>query len=168
MVEKITYEEALVEKLTKALKEVVEQISEDNLWSGKPPHPSPMNEGKKGDSDIQKVTRPKAENVSEKNPVGGMISKAPIRNPRRDRHAVAGRNDDLTMDEYYKLFKEKVDPIIESMEAKGESYAYIEAKELNMNPKRALEIAKELYKDKGFSDIFLYNDSELNFNLTSP
>ena len=77
MVDKITYEEALVEKLTKAFKEVVEQMNENDLWSKATTHNSPMHDSPKGDGDIQKVTRPKAENVSEKNPVGGVIRKAP-------------------------------------------------------------------------------------------
>tara|TARA_Y100001951_G_scaffold98688_1_gene99787 strand:- start:2669 stop:3166 length:498 start_codon:yes stop_codon:yes gene_type:complete len=164
MPDKITYEEALIEKTAKKMKEVQQLLNENDLWSGKTPHNTPMHDTK-GDGDIQKVTRPKAENVSEKNPVGGVISKAPITNPRRDRHSAKQSNDDLTMEEYDTLFREKVDPIIESMEAKGESYAYIEAEELNMSPLRALEVAKELYKDKGFSGIFIYNHSQLNFSL---
>ena len=84
MPEKITYEEILIENLTKAVKDVVEQINENDLWSGlgakihvpKTPHTSPMHDTK-DDGDIQKVTRPKAEKVAEKNPVGGVISKAP-------------------------------------------------------------------------------------------
>ena len=33
MPEKITYEEILIENLTKAVKDVVEQINENDLWS---------------------------------------------------------------------------------------------------------------------------------------
>ena len=76
MPDKITYEEALIEKTAKKMKEVQELLNENDLWSGKTPHNTPMHDTK-GDGDIQKVTRPKAENVSEKNPVGGVISKAP-------------------------------------------------------------------------------------------
>ncbi len=145
MPEKITYEEVLVEKLTKALKEVVEQISEDNLWSGKPPHTSPMHEGK-GDSDIQKVTKPKAENVSEKNPVGGEISKAPpIPNPRKPWNS--RRNEDMNKFEARKLFQEKVDP---DLERKGKNEAFTShridcGKELGMSPETALKHALDLY-----------------------
>jgi hypothetical protein len=145
MVDKITYEEALVEKLTKAFKEVVEQMNENDLWSGKPPHPSPMHEGK-GDGDIQKVTRPKAENVSEKNPVGGVISKAPpIPNPRKPWDS--RRNEDMNKFEARKLFEEKVDP---ELERKGSSDALnthrIECgKELGMSAETALKHALDLY-----------------------
>jgi len=160
MVDKITYEEALVEKLTKAMKEVVEQLNENDLWSKATTHNSPMHDSPKGDGDIQKVTRPKAENVSEKNPVGGVISKAPVRNPRRAKYDAVMANDDLTMEEYEKLFKEKVDPIIESEEAKDRPFARIDTKDLEMSPNRALEVAKELYKNLDYSLIFLNNSGE--------
>jgi|13_taG_2_1085334.scaffolds.fasta_scaffold18394_4 hypothetical protein len=67
MPDKITYEEVLVEKLTKATKEVIEQLNENSLVDAK--------KKKELLGEEQKVTRPKAENVSEKNPVGGELQK---------------------------------------------------------------------------------------------
>ncbi len=145
MPEKITYEEILIEKLTKAFKDVVEQISEDDLWSGIPKSTSPMHEGK-GDSDIQKVTRPKAEKVAEKNPVGGELKKAPpIENPRKPWDSK--RNEDMNKFQARKLFEEKVDP---ELERKGSNDALNThkvdcGKELGMSAETALKHALELY-----------------------
>jgi len=164
MPEKITYEEALIEKTAAKAKELVEILNEQSLWSGETPHTSPTHDGKEEE---QKVIRPKAKNISEKNPVGGeLIVKAPpIRNPRLTASERPQINDNLTIAEYEKLFEEKVDPIIESMDAEGFPYAHIESKELDMSPKRALEVAKELYKDKGYGHIFMHGNGELNFSL---
>jgi CRISPR/Cas system-associated endonuclease/helicase Cas3 len=145
MVDKITYEEALVEKLTKAFKEVVEQMNENDLWSKATTHNSPMHDSPKGDGDIQKVTRPKAENVSEKNPVGGVISKMPIENPRKPWDS--RRNEDMNKFQARKLFEEKVDP---DLERKGNNDAFnshrIECgKELGMSEETALKHALDLY-----------------------
>lgn len=163
MPERITYEEALIEKTAAKAKELVEILNEQSLWSGETPHTSPTHDGKEEE---QKVIRPKAKNISEKNPVGGeLIVKAPpIDNPRWVAGKVSQINDNLTIAEYEKLFEEKVDPIIESMEAEGASYAAIDPKELGMRSKRALEVAKELYKGRGYGNIFL-SSGKLNFRL---
>ena len=73
------------------------------------------------------------------------------------------------MEEYEKLFREKVDPIIESEEAKNETFAHIDPKDLKMNPNRALEVARELYKNLEYNIIFLHGNPkggiELLFDL---
>lgn len=167
MPEKITYEEALFDKMKKKYSEVIKHLNDADLWSVRdadgthkgPPHPSPMHDEKK--QSTQKVTRPKAEKVAEKNPVGGELKKAPVKNPRRARYAVAMANDELTMEEFEKLFKEKVDPIIEEEEANNEPFAHIDPKEdLEMSPTKAVEVANKLYKDLGYNIIFLHNTSE--------
>ena len=160
MPEKITYEEALIEKTAAKAKEVAEILNEQSLGNYM------ENDDSYGKEEEQKVIRPKAKNISEKNPVGGeLIVKAPpIDNPRWIAGKESQINDNLTIAEYEKLFEEKVDPIIESMEAEGASYAAIDPKELGMRSKRALEVAKELYKGRGYGNIFL-SSGELNFRL---
>ena len=137
MVDKITYEEALVEKLTKAMKEVVEQLNADSLIDS--------HLEKKIFGEEQKVSRPKAENVSEKNPVGGVISKMPIENPRKPWDS--RRNEDMNKFQARKLFEEKVDP---DLERKGNNEAFVShridcGKELGMSEETALKHALDLY-----------------------
>jgi hypothetical protein len=97
MPEKITYEEALIEKTAAKAKEVAEILNEQSLWSGETPHPSPTHDGKEEE---QKVIRPKAKNISEKNPVGGeLIVKAPPLNEAEFEKLSAFRKDyDKLMD----------------------------------------------------------------------
>lgn len=158
MPEKITYEEILIENLTKAVKDVVEQINENDLWSKATTHNSPMHDSPKGDGDIQKVTRPKAEKVAEKNPVGGELKKAPpVDNPRREEYDNTP-NDDLSREEHIELFREIADPIIERAAKNLSNFAWVPLAELKMSPKKALKVAKDLYRDMDYRKIRHHSD----------
>tara|TARA_B100001094_G_scaffold92477_1_gene88339 strand:- start:678 stop:995 length:318 start_codon:yes stop_codon:yes gene_type:complete len=93
-----------------------------------------------------------------------ILKAPPIRNPRESEFS-DNSNDDLSMPEYIDLFREKVDPIISEAGKKKERYASIKLTDLKMTEKKAKEIARELYQDKGYSSIFVSSDGELNFKL---
>jgi len=93
------------------------------------------------------------------------LNKAPpIRNPRADEFKDMP-NEDLTMDEYEKLFEEIVDPVIEKAARKKEKYAYIRLDKLGMSSRKAVKIAKKLYKDMDYGNIFAMDGEELTFRL---
>lgn len=92
-----------------------------------------------------------------------IIKAPPIRNPRESEFGDTS-NDDLSMVEYFGLFRDIVDPIIrEAGERKGK-YAYVKLSDLKMSRKKAEEVARELYADKGYNDIFT-NEMELILKL---
>lgn len=80
------------------------------------------------------------------------ILKKPIRNPRADRKI---KNDNLSMKEYKKLFEEIADPIIEKAGENKKPYAFVDVEDLSMSKEKALEVAKELYANMGYSQIKL-------------
>jgi|TARA_X000001382_G_scaffold128490_1_gene118319 hypothetical protein len=93
-----------------------------------------------------------------------ILKAPPIRNPRESEFS-NNSNDDLSMPEYIDLFREKVDPIISEAGKKKERYASIKLTDLKMSEKKAQEVARELYGDKGYSAIFTGSDGELSFRL---
>jgi len=93
-----------------------------------------------------------------------ILKAPPIRNPRESEFS-DNSNDDLSMPEYIDLFREKVDPIISEAGKKKEMYASIKLTDLKMSEKKAQEVARELYGDKGYNAIFAGSDGELNFKL---
>lgn len=87
----------------------------------------------------------------------------PIRNPRESEFGDTS-NDDLSMVEYFGLFREVADPAIRQAGERNGKYAYVKLSDLKMSAKKAEEVAKELYADKGYNDIFT-NEMELIFKL---
>ena len=79
-----------------------------------------------------------------------VLKMPPIENPLTGKEFF---NDNLTMDEYDKLFSEVADPSIEKTGEQQNDMAVVFLRDLEMSEEKALEIAKELYKDKGYSDI---------------
>ena len=79
-----------------------------------------------------------------------ILKAPPIRNPRESEFS-DNSNDDLSMPEYIDLFREKVDQIISEAGKKKEMYASIKLTDLKMSEKKAQEVARELYGDKGYN-----------------
>jgi len=80
------------------------------------------------------------------------ILKKPIRNPRADK---VPKNDNLSMEEYEKLFEKLADPEIEdAAKSSIRSYAMVSLDDLDMSNEKAVEVAKELYADMGYIKIF--------------
>ena len=92
-----------------------------------------------------------------------VLKMPPIRNPREEEFSDTS-NDELTDDELKRLFEEVADPIImEEAEAKGK-WATVPLTDLKMSKQRAEEVARALYKDKGYPQIFS-SDEEVYFRL---
>lgn len=89
------------------------------------------------------------------------ILKKPIRNPRE---ANMPKNDNLSMEEYEKLFEDIADPEIEKDNKDGLNNAIISLDKLDMSSEKALEVAKKLYADMGYLDITA-NKRSLFFQL---
>ncbi len=80
------------------------------------------------------------------------ILKKPIRNPRADK---VPKNDNLSMEEYEKLFEKIADPEIEdTAKSSIRSYAMVSLDDLDMSKEKAVEVANELYADMGYIKIF--------------
>ena len=92
-----------------------------------------------------------------------IVKAPPIRNPREEEFADRS-NDDLDMAGFERLFEKVVDPIIQAAANKKQKYANIPVKDLKMSEEKAEEVAKELYADKGYPNIFL-SSNQLTFRL---
>jgi len=93
-----------------------------------------------------------------------VLKMPPIRNPRENERGVMP-NDNLSMDEYEKLFEEIVDPVIEERAKSKQRFAYINVGKLKMSPKRAEEIAQKLYEGLGYEKIYVDRDDDLAIQL---
>jgi len=93
-----------------------------------------------------------------------VLKMPPIRNPIEDEFANMP-NDNLSMDEYEKLFEEIVDPVIEEAGKESRPIAYVSVKKLGMSPKKAEKIAKELYDGMGYGHIYVDHQNDLMFSL---
>jgi hypothetical protein len=93
-----------------------------------------------------------------------VLKMPPIRNPREDEFTNMP-NDNLSMDEYEKLFEEIVDPVIEEAGKKSKPIAYVSVKELGMSPKKAEKIAQKLYDGMGYGHIYVDHQNDLMFSL---
>jgi len=83
------------------------------------------------------------------------ILKKPIRNPRADR---VPKNDNLSMEEYEKLFEDIVDPEIErDAKSPNMTLAIVSLDKLDMSPEKAKKIANKLYADMGYLKIYSDN-----------
>jgi len=85
-----------------------------------------------------------------------ILKAPPIRNPRESEFN-DNVNDNLSWPEYVDLFKEKADPIIERQGRLKMDYADVKLTDLKMTEKKAMEVARELYKGKGYGAIFADN-----------
>jgi len=93
-----------------------------------------------------------------------VLKMPPIRNPKESEFDNMP-NDNLSMDEYEKLFEEIVDPVIEEAANKKSGVAYVSVKELGMSPKKAEMIAQELYDGMGYGRIYVDFQNDLMFTL---
>ena len=93
-----------------------------------------------------------------------VLKMPPIRNPRENEFD-SMPNDNLSMDEYEKLFEEIVDPVIEARAKKKERFAYINVRKLGMSPKKAEVIAQKLYEGLGYARIYVDSDDDLAIKL---
>ncbi len=81
-----------------------------------------------------------------------VLKMPPIRNPRADK---VPKNDNLSMREYEKLFEEIADPEIEDAgKSSNRSMGMVSLDDLDMSKKKAVEVAKKLYADMGYLNIF--------------
>ena len=92
-----------------------------------------------------------------------ILKAPPIRNPR-EAEFKDNANDDLSRTEYVELFQERVDPIIEREGKLKSTYASIPLSDLLMSPRRAVDVAEDLYSDMGYNMIFT-TDGKLIFKL---
>ena len=93
-----------------------------------------------------------------------VLKMPPIRNPRENEFDNMP-NDNLSMDEYEKLFEDMVDPVIEEAATRLSPIAYISVRELGMSPKKAEKIAQELYDGMGYGRIYVDTQGDLMFSL---
>ena len=81
-----------------------------------------------------------------------VLKMPPIRNPRADK---VPKNDNLTMDEYEKLFEKVADPEIEDAgKSSSRNYGMVSLDDLDMSKEKAVKVAKKLYADMGYLNIF--------------
>ena len=92
-----------------------------------------------------------------------ILKAPPIRNPR-EAEFKDNTNDNLSRSEYVELFQERVDQIIQREGKKKSTYATIELSDLLMSPRRAVDVAEDLYADMGYNLIFT-TDGKLIFKL---
>mgnify|MGYP003132457616 CR=1 FL=1 len=93
-----------------------------------------------------------------------VLKMPPIRNPRESEFD-SMPNDNLSMDEYEKLFEDMVDPVIEEAAKRLSPIAYVSVKKLGMSPKKAEMIAQELYDGMGYGRIYVDSQDDLMFKL---
>tara|TARA_R110002050_G_scaffold183373_1_gene316827 strand:+ start:117 stop:410 length:294 start_codon:yes stop_codon:yes gene_type:complete len=91
-----------------------------------------------------------------------VLKMPPIRNPMADKKP---ENDNLTMEQYKDLFEDIADPIIErTAKGKDRRTAFVSLDDLGMSPKKAAEVANELYANMGYEKITA-DKRELKFTM---